>query len=34
MSQADRSHAFWVPADAPEPAEGFMVAYGANIIFT
>ena len=26
-------HTFSVPADAKEPAEGFMVVYGANVIF-
>ncbi|MCP3018224.1 2,4'-dihydroxyacetophenone dioxygenase family protein [Cupriavidus basilensis] len=26
-------HTFSVPADATEPAEGFMVVYGANVIF-
>ncbi|WP_374575283.1 2,4'-dihydroxyacetophenone dioxygenase family protein [Phenylobacterium sp.] len=26
-------HTFTVPADAPEPAEGFMVVYGANVNF-
>jgi 2,4'-dihydroxyacetophenone dioxygenase len=26
-------HTFSVPSDASEPAEGFMVVYGANIIF-
>lgn len=27
-------HTFSVPADAKEPAEGFMVVYGANVIFS
>lgn len=27
-------HTFSVPADATEPAEGFMVVYGANVIFS
>ncbi|MGO4330633.1 2,4'-dihydroxyacetophenone dioxygenase family protein [Cupriavidus sp. 2TAF22] len=28
------AHTFSVPADAKEPAEGFMVVYGANVIFS